>query len=185
MRARHLPLVLLGAAVVAACGPAPARGPSTGARRPVHIGIAAHAAARPTVRPPADPPPAASATAHAPAGVHSPAPVVAAPAPVTPSPPAVAAAYRSACAGAGGLIADTMGALWAPGTCVVSYPGEGTFPVTIDPGGAFDWAWAQRNQTDCGLLAYYAQLDAAAHHRWRQPPLYYPQTGVCFSGQPG
>ncbi|HUY96145.1 MAG TPA: hypothetical protein VMW47_00705 [Verrucomicrobiae bacterium] len=170
MRARHLPLVLLGAAVLSACATAPP-GPvgSTGraTRRPPAARIAARPApARPTTR--------AAPASPARAGP---------PPPVIPAAPRVSAAYRTACAAAGGAIATTTGSEWAPGICTVTYPGEGTFPATLDGNGGFDVVWAQRNQTDCGLLAYYAGLDAAGHHPWRQPPLYHPASGACFAGQ--
>ncbi|HVA20801.1 MAG TPA: hypothetical protein VNN74_01710 [Candidatus Micrarchaeia archaeon] len=181
MRARHLPLVLLGAAALAACSTVPAA--RSAATRGAAAGAAAaqvriRPAATPSVGPSPTPSPSGAAATPSPAATGP-------PAAVTPAPPRVAPAYRAGCLAAGGTLAATTGAEWVPGTCVATYPGEGTFAVTIDPSGAFDATWAERDMTDCGLLAYDAGLDAAAHHRWRSPPLYHPATGACFPGQQG
>ena len=95
------------------------------------------------------------------------------------------AAYIAACHTAGGTIAGSWGAEWSPGTCVASYPGEGTQPVTLNPNGTMDWVWAARNQVDCGVTGNDVQFDAAAHQRWRSPPQYHPATGICYLGNPG
>jgi hypothetical protein len=102
------------------------------------------------------------------------------------------ATFRSSCRShAGSLTAtapsergyDYRGPDSAGEYCVVSYPGQGSFGVPIDPStGTFQQEAASANQNQCQADASNASASAANRSPWSAQPQYHPDSGVCFHG---